>query len=76
MEYNVSYIRSQGIECKWGRTSNGAPIIVGKTDRKNGKGEHIWAWIDNEMWRDARVMGLREAFDAHTALIDYFSVSA
>ena len=68
MEYTVGYIRSQGLECRWTKRRNGAPIIVGKT--ANG----TWAAIDRSMWNRAETVGLSQAFSEHTTLIDIFSV--
>lgn len=74
MRYTVGDIRKAGIECKWSRTRTGAPIIVGKTDTVGRDGKPIWAYIDGEMWDDAKRQGLKAAFEAHTALIGFFSI--
>ena len=76
MKYTVGYIRSQGIECRWTKNRNGAPIIVGTTDRVDRKGNPIWSVICGDMWKRAEAVGLKQAFHEYTALIDLLSVPA
>lgn len=76
LSYTVGAIRDAGIECRWSRTRNGAPIIIGKTDTVSRDGNHMWAVIDAGMWKRAEVVGIARAFKEHTALIGFFSVPA
>lgn len=76
MQYTVGWIRSQGIECKWSRSRNGAPIIIGKTSSLDRTGQPIWSVIDTDMWNRAKVVGLPQAFEEHTTFIGLFSVPA
>lgn len=70
IRYSVKEIRTAGVECKWGRLSNGGPAIFGRA--------HTGAWvvIDAKMWKDAGIVGILEAFQNHTTLIEFFSVRA
>jgi hypothetical protein len=72
MQYKVKYLRKKGLTCRWGRLSNGAPIIFGQ--RKDG--DLNWYAIDDRMWRRAEEVGIMQAFDEATALGTFFSVRA
>lgn len=76
MQYRVDEIRACGLECKWGRNSKGAPIIVAKTDTKDRSGNHVWAAIDAGVWERAKAVGVKRAFDEATAFVEFFSVPA
>lgn len=67
MQYKVAYIRANGVECKWSHNRRGAPIIVGKAPA-------CWVPIDHDMWQRAKIVGIKQAFDEHTALIEEVSV--
>ena len=71
MKYKVGYIRGQGVECRWTKNSQGGPIIVGRKE-KIGAGK--WYYIDDSMWKRAKVVGISQAFDEHCALGDIFSI--
>ena len=70
MNYNIKTIRNAGLEAKWTRTRNGAPIIAGRLDKGS------WYVIDNSMWESAKKIGILEAFKNHTALGKFFSIQA
>lgn len=70
MKYKVGYIRSQGIECKWTKDSSGSPYIVGRC----GKNNDVWSPIDADIWKRAEKVGLKQAFEEATTLIDWFNV--
>lgn len=71
IKYSVQWIRSQGLQARWTKTRDGAPIIAAR-DGDNGS----WYVIDARMWRDAERMGLPKAFESHTTLGHFFSVPA
>lgn len=70
MRYNVNTIRAAGLECKWTKTRDGAPIIAARAT------DGAWYVIDARTWRDAEKVGIREAFENATALGSFFSISA
>ena len=72
MKYNVSTIRASGIECKWTRTRNNAPIIVGRVE---GIGGGKWYAICDRTWKSAEKVGILQAFKEHNALGNFFSVA-
>lgn len=72
MRYTVGEIRALGIQAKWSRNRNGAPIIVARYKTE------AWCAIDAKLWAkmaapDADPL---EVFECHTALIDVFSIPA
>ena len=68
MKYSVKEIRLAGLPCKWSRTKNGAPIIVGSTPKNETY------YIDDAMWKRAQIVGIMQAFEEHTALGKFFSI--
>lgn len=70
MQYNVKFIRTQGLTCRWARTRLGAPIIAAMCDRG------VWYVIDAPMWKRAEVVGIKQAFEEYTAFGEFFSVPA
>ncbi len=71
LAYNVKSLRAHGLECRWTRTSHGAPIIVG---RKDGVGGGRWYFITDRLWKTAQQVGILQAFDQHCALGEYFYI--
>ena len=74
--YTVKAIRAQGIECRWTRTRNGAPIIAALTDTRDRKGERMWMVIDSTVWERAHAVGLKQAIDEASAFLNFFSITA
>ena len=72
MKYSVKTIREAGLQCRWTKTRTGAPIIAATNPAKTDR----WYVIDARMWKRAEVVGIFEAFCEHTALGDFFSISA
>lgn len=70
MDYNVRTVRAAGLEARWTRTRTGAPIIVAR----DASASQSWYGVTDRMWKDARRLGLRAAFESHTALGDFFSI--
>ena len=71
MKYSVKEIRAAGLEARWTKTSGGAPIIAARHS------EHkCWYVIERGMWKRAQEVGIKEAFDEHTLLGQYFSIAA
>jgi hypothetical protein len=73
LQYNVRTIRAAGLEARWTRTRTGAPIIAARELHRVGK---PWYVVDDRMWNRAHEVGVRQAFEEHTALGDFFSVRA
>lgn len=71
MKYNVSTFRKSGLEARWTRTRQNAPIIA---VRKSGSGH--WYVVDKNLWKDMQKEGVIQAFEQHTLLGDYFSIPA
>lgn len=71
LQYNVKSVRAAGLECRWARTSNGGPIIVGRMD---GVGGGRWYNIHNRMWERAQQVGILQAFEEYCALGEFFSI--
>jgi len=77
MEYTVKTFRAAGLEAKWGRNSNGAPIIFARDPQaKYPHQRESWWAMDAGVWKQAEQIGLRGAFDNATLLGDVFSVPA
>lgn len=75
VNYRVKDIRALGFECKWSKR-RGAPILVVRdpaaaSDHQRDK----WWVLDEAMWKRAQKVGLKQAFDEHTALGNFFSVA-
>lgn len=78
--YAVGYVRASGLEARWGRTRQGAPIILVRDPQARHRHQREqWWFLDRGMWADAHKLeagqpvGLREAFDRHTLVADFFS---
>ncbi len=71
MKYRVGDIRAAGLKCRWTRTKTGAPIIAGQRE-DTGK----WYVINSSMWDRSKVVGLKQAFEEHTCLAEFFSIPA
>ncbi len=69
MKYSVNTIRESGLEARWTKTRNGAPII---TARKSGG---KWFVIDRNMWAAMQKEGIVLAFERFTLLGDIFSAA-
>lgn len=74
LKYRVGPLREAGLEAKWTKTRSGQPIIVVRDPQ--GKDAHQrtqWWGVDEQMFRDMKKVGIREAFDNHTMFGGYFS---
>ena len=69
MKYSVKEIRLAGLSCKWAKTQDGAPIIVGNTPKCKSY------YIDALMWKRAQEVGIMQAFEEGTALGEIFSIT-
>lgn len=77
LAYNVKSIRATGLEAKWTRTRNGAPIITARNPESPLFHQRTqWYVIDGKMWNRAQTVGLIEAFNSGTLFGDIFSVPA
>lgn len=73
MKYSVKTIRHAGLEARWTRTRNGAPIMVTRNPNSEFKHQRErWWYVDKPMWDDMSSVGVAEAFDRHTLLGDIF----
>ena len=73
MDSKVGTFREAGLDAKWTRTRNGAPIIAARVP---GDADKNWYVVDNDMWLAMAKQGIRTAFDNHTALGAFFSIRA
>ena len=69
LTYTVKSIRDAGLEVKWSKNKNGTPIMVARA--KPGP----YYYIDKDLWKRAKKVGIREAFSEHTLLGDIFFIS-
>lgn len=77
MKYQVQTLRNAGLEARWSRTRQGAPIIVARNPAARRKHQReVWWAVDNSMWKTMQRTGVLNAFDSHTLLGNYFSVAA
>lgn len=71
LEYRVGVFREAGLEAKWSRTRQGAPIIAARhPDVGGGK----WYAMDARMWERAAEVGVKQAFEEHVCLGHIFSI--
>ena len=68
--YRVGTFRQAGLEARWTRTRNGAPIIA--TRVPGGQ----WYVVNDAMFKRMQKHGVREGFEQATALGHIFSVTA
>lgn len=73
MKYNVATIREAGLDARWTKTINGAPIIAAR-DPEVGGGR--WYVVCRDMWDRAKAVGIREAFVERCTLGEFFSIRA
>jgi hypothetical protein len=69
MKYQVGTFRDAGLQAKWRRTRNGAPIIIVRQED-----EKTWMAVTDRTWKDMKERGIMEGFHMHYTFIDYFSV--
>lgn len=76
-KYSVKTLRAAGLEARWTRNRNGAPIIVVRDPAANLRHQRqTWWAVGQRMWDDMMKDGVREAFDQHTLIADIFSIPA
>lgn len=76
MKYRVSTLRTAGLEARWTRNDNGAPIIVARDPHATLEHQRkTWWRVGQTVWTAMRRDGIREAFNNHTLLGDVFSIS-
>jgi hypothetical protein len=76
-KYSVITLRNAGLDARWTRNRNGAPIIVARDPQ--AKLEHqrrTWWAVGKKMWDEMGRVGVREGFDNCTLLGDFFSLPA
>lgn len=75
--YSVKTLREAGLEARWTKTRNGAPIIVAHDPMASSEHQRkTWWTIDWATWKTMQKVGIREGFDRHTLLGNIFSVAA
>lgn len=75
LRYSVGTLRDAGLEARWTRNRNGAPIMSARDPNAKLKHQQAkWWFVDKSMWDDMNSVGIREAFDRHTLLGDVFSI--
>lgn len=75
-KYSVKTLRSAGLEARWTRNRNGAPIIVARDPQAGLTHRQAWWAVGQKMWDDMMKDGVREGFAQHTLLGDIFSIPA
>lgn len=77
LHYRVGDLRAVGLEARWAKTSDGAPIILARNPNSdNAHQRETWWAVDQRMWARAQEVGIKEAFDGATLLGGIFSVPA
>lgn len=77
MAYQVKTFRDAGLEAKWGKLRSGAPAIFARDPSAKSKHQReSWWMVDNSMWQRAAKVGIKQAFEEHTLLGDFFSIPA
>lgn len=77
LKYRVGTLRAAGLEAKWGRNGQGAPMLFARDPSASKKHQRAQWWaVDRVMWEMAKKHGIKEAFDGCTILGDFFSVPA
>ncbi len=77
MKYSVKDFRAAGLEAKWGKTSRGAPFIFARDPKATTKHQREkWWLIDGAAFKTMQEVGIREGFNQHTLLGDFFSIAA
>jgi hypothetical protein len=75
MPYRVATFRTAGLEAKWSRTRQGAPIIVARWPQGPCRHQReLWYRVDQCMYADMLDIGIVAAYDEHTILADFFSI--
>lgn len=77
MKYQVGTLREAGLEARWTKTRNGAPIIAARDPVGYEQHQKTQWWVvDDAMWKDMERHGIKVGFDNHTMLGNFFSVPA
>ena len=77
LAYSVKTLRAAGLEARWGRTRNGAPMIFARNPASDLRHQReSWWAVGATMFGQMRAHGVREGFDAMTLLGDFFSIPA
>lgn len=75
MKYRVGTLREAGLEAKWTKTRNGAPIIKVRWPKAKPKHQRErWYYVDVSMWDMMKQLGVIEGFDGATLLADIFFI--
>lgn len=75
LAFSVRTMRESGLEARWTRRSNGAPVMVVRDPKANLKHQReTWWKVGRAMWDDMQKEGIRAAFSRHTMLGDVFSL--
>ena len=72
IEYKVGPLRAAGLEAKWGRTRNGAPIILARWPDGREHQRNTWWCVDQSVWSSIKRDGVIKGFDNATLLGDVF----
>jgi hypothetical protein len=77
MKYSVKTLREAGLEAKWTKTRNGAPIIVARDPQAKASHQRTTWWaVTAVVWSMMIRDGIKQGFDSCTLLGDLFSVRA
>lgn len=75
-KYSVVTLRAAGLQARWSRNRNGAPIIVARNPQASNEHQRTaWWLVGDAMWKEMKRVGIREGFDRHTLLGDVFSLT-
>ena len=75
LKYSVKTLREAGLEAKWSKTRNGAPILLARWPEAELDHQRQKFWfVDRMMWSLMQRMGVVRGFDSATLLGDVFFV--
>jgi hypothetical protein len=75
LQYRVGTLRESGLEAKWGKTREGAPIIYARDPKAEHEHQRTAWWaVDRGMWKQMEKQGIREGFNSATLLGEIFSI--
>lgn len=75
MQYTVGTFRNVGLDARWTKTRQGAPIIQVRCPSSSLRHQREnWYMVDADMWARMLRFGILEGFEQCTLLADVFSI--
>ncbi len=75
MKYQIKTFRDAGLEACWSKTRSGTPVIIVRDPNGPFTNERESWWIVTDgMFRSMKECGVKEGFENHTILGEFFSI--